>query len=104
MTNRAASEVKRSEIERAVCEKFGDYCESALKLIEKESSFNPYAVNPYSGATGLCQSLPASKMATHGSDYLTNVDTQLAWCYDYIQNRYKNASLAWAFWLRNRWF
>lgn len=38
-----------------------------------------------SGAYGICQSLPATKMASAGSDYMTNGLTQLKWCNQYAQ-------------------
>ena len=75
-----------------------------IMIVKRESSFNPYAVNKKSKATGLCQSLPARKMATHGSDYLTNYKTQARWCRDYIKNRYKTPSQAWSFWQSHHWF
>lgn len=75
-----------------------------LMIVKRESSFNPYAVNKKSKATGLCQALPARKMATHGSDYLSNYKTQLMWCRDYIKNRYGTPSKAWKFWQKHHWF
>ena len=75
-----------------------------LNIIKRESSFNPYAVNKKSKATGLCQSLPAKKTATHGSDYLTNYKTQARWCRDYIKNRYGTPQQAWKFWQKHHWF
>lgn len=41
-----------------------------------------------SGAYGICQALPASKMASAGSDYKTNGLTQLRWCTGYMEDRY----------------
>lgn len=55
------------------------------EIITRESGWNYKAVNRSSGATGLCQSLPASKMASAGGDYLTNPVTQLKWCHGYAQ-------------------
>lgn len=49
-----------------------------------------------SGAYGLCQSLPASKMASAGSDYMTNPITQLKWCHQYAQG-YGGWAQAWQF-------
>lgn len=46
-------------------------------LWEKESGWNPYSKNKYSGAYGIPQALPASKMASFGDDYLTNYKTQI---------------------------
>lgn len=49
-----------------------------------------------SGAYGLCQSLPASKMASEGADYMTNPVTQLRWCHKYAQ-QYGGWKQAWNF-------
>lgn len=49
-----------------------------------------------SGAYGLCQSLPASKMATAGADYMDNPVTQLKWCHSYAQG-YGGWKKAWEF-------
>lgn len=73
-------------------------------IVQKESSWNYQAVNASSGATGLCQSWPASKMATEGSDYLTNPITQLKWCHKYATGRYGSWYSAFAFWQNNRWW
>ncbi|MEX0748815.1 MAG: ubiquitin-like domain-containing protein [Candidatus Saccharimonadales bacterium] len=52
-----------------------------------------------SGAYGIAQALPGSKMASHGSDWATNPRTQIAWGLDYITNRYTNPCGAYNFWL-----
>ena len=65
-------------------------------LWEKESNWNPSAQNPSSGAYGIPQSLPGSKMASHGSDWQTNPATQIAWGIDYIKGRYGTPCDAWA--------
>lgn len=57
-------------------------------IIGQESGWDPYATNPSSGAYGIPQSLPGSKMASHGSDWATNPATQIAWAIDYMKNRY----------------
>lgn len=75
-----------------------------LMIVKRESSFNPYAINKKSKATGLCQALPGKKMASHGKDWRTNYKTQLKWCRDYIKNRYKTPSNAWNFWQKHHWF
>lgn len=49
-----------------------------------------------SGSYGLCQALPASKMASAGSDYMTNPVTQLKWCHGYAQ-AYGGWAKAWEF-------
>lgn len=57
-------------------------------LWQRESGWNHLAMNPSSGAYGIPQSLPGSKMASHGADWRTNPATQIAWGLDYIQGRY----------------
>lgn len=73
-------------------------------ILEKESTWRPGVTNPSSGAYGLCQSLPANKMASAGSDWRTNPVTQLRWCHQYAQKRYKGWYQAYNFWLRNHWW
>ena len=65
------------------------------KLWERESSWNPNAENPSSGAYGIPQSLPGNKMASAGSDWKTNAATQIKWGLDYIAGRYSTPCGAW---------
>ncbi|PFG20485.1 G5 domain-containing protein [Serinibacter salmoneus] len=65
-------------------------------LWQRESNWNHLAQNPSSGAYGIPQSLPASKMATVGSDWATNPATQITWGLDYIAGRYGTPCGAWA--------
>lgn len=71
-------------------------------IVTHESTWQVSAVNPSSGATGLCQALPASKMASEGEDYMTNPVTQLRWCAQYASSRYGSWSASLAFWQTNR--
>jgi hypothetical protein len=64
----------------------------------RESNWNYRAENAYSGAYGIPQSLPASKMASAGSDYLTNPATQIEWGLRYIKGSYGSPCGAWAYW------
>lgn len=73
-------------------------------IVNHESSWNPQAVNASSGAYGLPQSLPASKLASAGSDWRTNPITQLKWMRNYVNERYGGANGALAFWKRNHWY
>ncbi len=57
-------------------------------LWQRESGWNPYAANPSSGAYGIPQALPGSKMASAGSDWQTNPATQIEWGLGYIAGRY----------------
>ena len=72
-------------------------------IINKESRWRPGALNAGSGAYGLCQSLPASKMASAGADYLTNPATQLRWCNGYA-SRYGGWQGAYNAWLDQNWW
>jgi hypothetical protein len=65
-------------------------------LWQKESGWNPYAANPSSGAYGIPQSLPGSKMASAGADWQTNPATQIKWGLGYIQGRYGSPCGAWS--------
>ena len=65
-------------------------------LWTKESNWNHLAENPSSGAYGIPQSLPGTKMATVASDWRTNPSTQITWGLNYIQGRYGTPCEAWA--------
>ncbi|WP_068687484.1 aggregation-promoting factor C-terminal-like domain-containing protein [Thermobifida halotolerans] len=64
-------------------------------LWEKESNWNHLAQNPSSGAYGIPQALPGSKMASAGDDWQTNPATQIKWGLGYIQGRYGSPCAAW---------
>lgn len=57
-----------------------------------------------SGAYGLGQALPASKMAPYGRDYMTNPITQLKWFYDYTTSRYGSPCGAHNWWIAHNWY
>ena len=80
-----------------------DY-ECLVKIVNHESSWNVTSINKSSGACGLPQALPCSKMASAGSDYRTNYKTQLKRLMGYIKGRYKTPSKAWAFWQKHHWY
>lgn len=61
----------------------------------RESGWRVTAENKYSGAYGIPQALPGRKMASAGSDYLTNYKTQIDWGLGYISGRYGNPTAAW---------
>ncbi|MFE5617478.1 transglycosylase SLT domain-containing protein [Streptomyces sp. NPDC056524] len=77
---------------------------SFSKIVEHESGWNPSATNSSSGAYGLVQALPASKMSSAGSDWKTNPATQIKWGLDYMNDRYGSPNGAWAFWQANGWY
>jgi uncharacterized protein YabE (DUF348 family) len=69
-----------------------------------ESGWRTNAGNPSSGAYGIPQALPASKMASYGSDYLTNARTQIAWGLNYIGGRYSTPCGAFGHWQDYNWY
>ncbi|MGK4578816.1 transglycosylase SLT domain-containing protein [Kitasatospora sp. HPMI-4] len=77
---------------------------SFSQIISHESSWNVTAVNPSSGAYGLAQALPGSKMASAGADWRTNPRTQIKWALDYMNTRYGSPNAAWAFWQTHHWY
>ncbi|MEV0969008.1 lytic transglycosylase domain-containing protein [Microtetraspora glauca] len=74
------------------------------RLWDKESHWNERAMNRYSGAYGIPQSLPGSKMASAGSDWQTNAATQIKWGLGYIAGRYKTPCGAWGHSQATGWY
>lgn len=73
-------------------------------LWERESGWNTYADNPGSGAYGIPQSLPGSKMASAGADWATNPDTQIRWGVGYVDAEYGSPCGAWAHEEADGWY
>ena len=59
-----------------------------VDLWNGESGWSWSAANPSSGAYGIPQALPGWKMASAGSDWLTNPATQIQWGMGYIKQVY----------------
>jgi uncharacterized protein YabE (DUF348 family) len=78
----------------------GDY-NFADYIIGHESGWRPNAGSP-GGPYGLCQAYPGGKMASAGSDWLTNPVTQLRWCNGYALARYGSWGAAYNHWLSSR--
>ncbi len=72
-------------------------------LWTRESGWRVNAANA-SGAYGIPQALPGSKMATAGSDWQTSASTQIKWGLGYIKERYGSPCNAWAFWEGHGWY
>jgi hypothetical protein len=70
-----------------------------VSLWNNESGWRWNARNPSSGAYGIPQALPASKMASAGPDWLTNPATQIRWGESYIDPVYGSPRNAWNAWL-----
>lgn len=73
-------------------------------LWQKESGWSYTAENASSGAYGIPQALPGSKMATIGSDWRTNASTQIAWGLSYIDRAYGSPCSAWSHSQANNWY
>lgn len=76
---------------------------AAIDLIYHESGCRVNARNAYSGAYGIPQALPGSKMASAGSDWETNPVTQIRWMSGYV-NRYGGWQGALEFWYSHGWY
>lgn len=74
--------------------------EGKMFIYMKESNNRPDAINPTSGACGIGQALPCSKMPCSLEDY----QCQDAFFTDYMKRRYGTWENAKAFWLKNNWW
>ncbi|UZN04267.1 ubiquitin-like domain-containing protein [Cellulomonas sp. S1-8] len=75
-----------------------------LSLWNKESGWRWNAENKSSGAYGIPQSLPGSKMASVADDWRTNPATQITWGLNYIAGRYGDPCGAWAHSQAKNWY
>ena len=69
-------------------------------MVAKESTWNPNALNKSSGACGLAQALPCSKLGPNWS----NPIVALNWMHGYVNGRYGSWEKAYNFWQVNRWY
>lgn len=72
---------------------------AANYIINHESGWSPTATNPTSGAYGLGQAYPGSKMASAGADWQTNYKTQFKWFISYCEQRYGGIVAAYNYWI-----
>ena len=85
--------------EQMVTDQFGKgQFKAFAQIVTHESNWNPQAINRSSGACGLGQALPCTKIADHSPK------GQLAWMIDYIAQRYGTPAYAWAVWQRQGWY
>jgi hypothetical protein len=75
----------------------GTYFSCLTNIWTRESGWS-YTAENASGAYGIPQALPASKMASAGADYLTDPTTQIRWGLGYIKSVYGDPCSAWSFW------
>ncbi|QYM75907.1 transglycosylase SLT domain-containing protein [Leucobacter luti] len=69
-------------------------------IASRESTWNPNATNASSGACGLIQAYPCSKVPGNGYDPVDN----LRWATGYATDRYGSWAAAYAFWTANHWW
>lgn len=74
------------------------------RLWTRESGWNHLRENPHSGAYGIPQALPGSKMASAGDDWETNPRTQIIWGLRYIAQRYGTPCRAWKHFRAKGWY
>jgi hypothetical protein len=72
-------------------------------LWNRESGWNAHAANP-SGAYGIPQALPGSKMSTMGADWRDNPATQIAWGLSYVKSTYGSPCNAWSAFQSKGWY
>ena len=82
----------------------GDQMSCLVRLWNQESGWRADAYNTSSGAYGIPQSLPASKMATAGPDWQTNARTQINWGLAYISRAYGSPCGAWSHEVGYNWY
>lgn len=82
----------------------GNQWNALEKLWDNESNWNPKAKNPSSGAYGIPQALPHTKMPKlawpESAGGKSDAATQIQWGLNYIKGRYGSPVAALAFWNR----
>ncbi len=104
-THASAEDAKK--IARSRMKAYGwddDEYECLVQIWTRESGWRWNAENTSSGAYGIPQSLPGSKMASAGQDWRDNASTQIEWGLDYILQRYETPCGAWAVWQTRNWY
>lgn len=81
-----------------------DQFDCLVSLWNRESHWNVYAGNPSTGAYGIPQALPGSKMASAGPDWADNPTTQITWGLGYISGRYGTPCGAWSHSQSSGWY
>jgi len=77
---------------------------SLNRLWERESSWRIHAYNPYSGAYGIPQAVPGSKMSSAGSDWRDSARVQIRWGLHYIKAVYGKPRRAWRHEVAYGWY
>ncbi|WP_375503961.1 ubiquitin-like domain-containing protein [uncultured Jatrophihabitans sp.] len=104
VTGPTPGSAKAIALELAAKRGWGDDQYSCLvQMWTRESGWRTNAANP-SGAYGIPQALPGSKMASAGADWQTSAETQIKWGLGYIAARYNTPCGAWAFWQAHNYY
>ena len=82
----------------------GDQWACLDTLWAHESGWRTTAGNKSSGAYGIPQALPGTKMAKYGADWRTNPATQIEWGLSYVKGRYGTPCGAWSHFLDSHWY
>ncbi len=72
----------------------------ADSIVHRESTWNPNAKNKSSGACGLAQALPCSKVPGNPYDPVNSLN----WMDSYVNGRYGGWQGAYDFWQKNKWY
>jgi len=101
LSSRINREEIRAYVRFVLAKEFGISSLPMLEyIIEKESNYNPYAINASSGACSLGQFLPCSKIKCD----LRDMDCQTSSFINYIRQRYQTPQRAYSFWLSNNYY
>ena len=99
VTQSQAAQSQAAQIAQAMLGSFG-WPSSQFSCLDPlwahESGWSVSAYNAGSGAFGIPQALPGSKMSTAGPDWQTNAATQIKWGLDYIKGSYGSPCGAWS--------
>jgi len=82
----------------------GDEWACLDNLWARESGWSHTSGNKTSGAYGIPQALPGSKMAVYGADWESNPATQISWGLAYISGRYATPCGAWGHFTAHNWY
>jgi hypothetical protein len=81
-----------------------DQYQCLVLLWNRESGWRADALNRSSGAYGIPQALPATRMAAAGADWRTNGNTQVEWGLLYVKSRYGSPCSAWSHSQSTGWY
>lgn len=75
-----------------------------VSLWNQESGWSNTATNPGSGAYGIPQALPPSKMGTAANPPISSATAQISWGLSYIKDTYGDPVAAWAHEVSDGWY